>query len=370
MSGCEKPDYTWNEVNQILINEKAEVVVVGTNTGISTTTEIKSPYISSFDSELYPISKKEYPTITTALNPKLVKLFDESHILSFYRAESLDLQTEHSHLLYLDKDLEFKNEKRFGHRTRIESLIPDGKDFISYQYEREKLNSSISIFRDSAAITNKKFAVSDKTNIPTDLLIKDSSIYISGIADGFHYRDGHEYKNPNAYDYIFQLNKDLKEQNLFVAKTNQHSFANSLSIMNDHLLSTGSIQKETTGMDAKIQCFDENLNEKWSFVHRQESMQKGIKSIPQDGIIYVLCETYNKNTKRVNILLLEVDQEGIFINDIELQRDESYHPKDFVITDKYIFIAATKQSFRTTQMQSVILQLDKVGNFYKERIIE
>jgi len=353
------------------MNDINEIVVVGAGTDISKTAGIKSPYIASYTSTLHLQVKNSYPTTSTALNPKVEKLFDESHILSFYKAESKDLQTELSHSIYLDQYYNPKTEKIFGRRTRVQSVKSFNNDFITYQYEREKLNTSVTIFKDSISANKKTFALSKESNIPTDLLIKeDSIIYISGIANGFQYRDGHQYLSPAAQGYILKLDEALVEKSSYVSSSKQHSFINDLCDFDMSLLATGTNQMESTGMDVQVQCYNKDLVEQWTYTHRQSNAQKGIKSIYRDGQIYTLGETINVKNKKTNAFLLFLNQEGKFVKDIEIEREESYHPRDFIITKDFIYLVANKQALRTSNMQSVILQLDKDGNFVHEIIIE
>lgn len=353
-----------------MVTDDDEILITGTATGISKTNGIKSPYIASYDVELNLLKKYNFPTPSTALNPKLEQLFDGSHLLYFYRAESKDIQTEHSHLLYLDQNYNIKTEKKFGRRTRIELLAAYKKDYISYQYERAKLNTSISIYKDSTSNNKKTFALSEESNIPTDLLIKsDSSIFISGIANGFSYRDGHQYLNPSANGYILKLNQELLEEQRHITNNKQHSFIKNLESHGELILSTGTIQNDSTGMDIYLQYFTDNLEEKWNFTYKVDKAQEGIKSISKDGVIHTLCKTINAETKKSNILLLQFDKEKLK-HAITLTRNGSYDPKDFVITQDYIYVIATRQSSRTSDMQSVIIKLDKSGIIIQEKIIE
>ena len=367
LQACDTTSYSWNELNQISF-ENDQLIITGSKTGISKTAGIKSPYISFYDLDLNPISNKTYQTETTALNPSITELKDKTKLLYFYRAESPDLQTEHSHLLFLDEEYNLKHETKFGHRTRITKLEARENDWISYQYEREKLNCSVSNFVDTVRTDQKSFALSKESNIPIDMIMQsDTSIYIAGIANGFHHRDGHQYLNERAYDFILKLNGKFEEQKRYTSDAEQHSFINDLLLNDNELISTGTEQNDSYGMDIKIQVFSPELEEKWKFIHRRSGAQKGIKSLVQNGQIYILAETTETGSK--NILLLRCNQSGTFIKETIIEREESYQAKDMLIADDHLFIIANRQISRTADMQAVILKLDLEGKLVIEKTI-
>ena len=368
LQACDTTSYSWNEVNQLTL-ENNQLIVAGSKTGISKTSGIKSPYLSFYDLDLNLVSSKSFQTETTTLNPSLTRLKNGSKVFYFYRAESPDLQTEHSHLLLLDQDFKLKHETKFGHRTRITKLEAKGNDWISYQYERAKLNCSISNFVDTVQTNTKSFALSKESNIPIDMILhSDTSIFIAGIANGFHHRDGHQYLNERAYDFILKLDGEFEEQKRYTSDTEQHSFVNDLHLDEQEIILTGTEQNDSTGMDVKIQVFSLALEEKQKLLHRSSAAQKGIKSLVHNGQIFTLAETSATGTK--NILLLQSNHNGQLIKETVIRRDESFQAKDMLVADDHLFIIANRQKSRTADMQAIILKLELDGKLVEEKMIQ
>ncbi len=360
----------WNEVNQIVLNQDDQITIIGTRNGISKNNGIKSPYVITFDEDFRKTYEAQFPTPTSSLNPRLLMGNGKNSILSYYRALSLYHQVEHSYLLFLDQKLNIQKETKYGHRTRINSLIYFNKDsLLAYNYERHKLNTSLSKFQDSIVGKTENFAISVKTNIPTDIEAHNQNIFISGIADGYEYRDGHEYKAFKTRGYIILADYELKEQKRFVDTIKQNSIIQDIFFHEDELISTGSSQHQSTGIDINIKSFDNDLGINWNYIHRKKNPQKGIKTIDHKGILYVLAEDINQQTGKTNLLLLKLSKEGRLIEEISIKEEGSIRAKDFIIHNDYLIVVSNKFINRMSSPMARIQKFSLEGQLITQRII-
>ncbi len=369
LSACDKPNGI--TVNQITSNSQGNLVVVGTKTGISKTPYIQSPFIYTFDSDLTQLDSKTIETNTTALNPQLTPVSKTNSILSFYKAEALDIATEKSHIISLDENLNTLASTNYGHRSRIEALSASAGKLYALNYERADRNSSISMLKDLKLTQQLKVSEGQETTIPTDLIVDNNeALIMSSIANGFHYKDGHSYESKKAYGHLAVLT--MKDSILYDRKLigSQHLFINDLELIDGGLIVTGTVQQEGTGMDILLVTLDDTLGVKKEIKINAPGTQEGIKTLSYDNGYLTLASVENTENEKMQIKLIAHNYEGAMQWEKTITESSNYEAKDFLILKDKIYIIANKYDNKIESSQAELISVSLKGEVIQSKSFE
>lgn len=365
---CSTNDYIWTSTNEIQANQKGEIVITGTASGVSKNKYIKSPYILRIDSNLNLIDRHSFPTLATALNPK-IHLQGQNNLLYFYGADSSTGSIERSRIVFLDEEYEQTSYYQYGDKTRLECLISiDSNRIITCNYDRRERSIKVICFQDEQRLGQATFSASNETTIPTDMILTgNNNILISSIANGFHYQDGHDYINEKAFGYLLKTNLTGDKILEKTIEGKQHLFINDIMQTPDgKVFITGTEQQDETGMDLLLVELDSSLSIKKKIVDNKKRIQKGIKSVWHNDHIYVLAKSENMEDHNMKISIHLYDIEGKLKWNKTIDQDSSYDPKEFIIHNEKLYIIADKKATRTSTQYSVLAVVSLDGELLQE----
>lgn len=352
-----------------VISENGQYIITGTATDTtSAQPNIKSPFIMVFDSTLVKLSQYYYQTPTTSLNPKITLVSPTEYILSYYHAKSLGDQTEISQLLYLNTAFNTNKKVSYGNRTRIKDLLSHKNEtLITLNYERSSQHTSIQFLQDKKLGDKISYAVSDETNIPTSMLVlENEDIIIAGIANGFHYPDGHEYKNPKAVGYIIHLDESGLEKSRYMHHGEGHVFIHDLVQHEATLHAIGTHQSEATGMDQLILSLDSDLNILTDSIFRENGVQKWLLAKRGLNHLYItgITEDLIDHTMKLQLQCVSKNHEVLWKKTIP--NNGSYMPTDLIITKTHLILLVEKTTSRISPPESYIYLFSLDGNIIQK----
>lgn len=349
------------------------LVVTGTAEDSTLSPGIKSPFRLYLHPDFSEASSVFTPTETTAIQPFSFHLGDSniSH-LAYYRATSLRQQEEKSYLHYFNSERQALDLTEFGNRTRIGSIVGlDENRLIALSYERETQKMSLRFMNKQKIEHEISFAESNQTNIPTGLVVlPNKEILFSGIADGFHYPDGHNYSNPQAYGFIFKTDSEGNILNQYTHSGNGHVFIHGLHTKEDFIYAGGTYQSDSTGMDLLSIKLDQNLNPLWTRQITRDGIQevKKILAIEQD--LYLLSnDEQSDHNMRLQLSKLNNDGELIWQKHFG-EHNYSYEPIDMTLFEKNLYIASNAHRSRITSPSIFLFKIDLDGVLLDEKIIQ
>ena len=345
------------------------LIVAGSGQFSENVLDIKSPYLLTLDSSLNIIDSNVFKTETTASNV-LLKSFDKDQcVLTFYAAQSLKNQEEQSEIKILDEEFRVINKFTYGHRTRIKDIaIVDHTAFFTLNYERSTQEISAKLFENSNEEFNVLVKESLETNIPVTItLLPEKQFAISGIANGFHYLDGHNYSNPLAYGFIRKFDRKGNELSRFNYKYSSHIFFNDMICVEDNLVVFGTKQSEETGMDLFILQFDDQLNNVWEKYFQTPGIQEASKIIFIEGLFYILSTTENLEIHNMSLVLMCIDQKG----NIEWEKSFSEENRsssavDLVYFKSHLIILSQSKENRISSPDNLLYKISLGGDIIKK----
>lgn len=366
--GCNDPegDIHWQSINEMLVDEDGQILIVGTKNGVGINKHIKSPYLMLLDEDFKTISKRIYRTETTALNPKIISSANGSKILSYYSAQSLANPTESSHVLFLNQNFKLRKDTEYGNRTRVRSLLLDNDMLWSLNYERISRKTSLKSFNNSKQISEHIFSASEESSLPTDMVKSSDSKLLAGIAQGFHYRDGHDYDFPRTHGFVIKVNMDGSETHRTELRGEHHLFLNDLLLRENGVVATGTEQSNKTGMDVLLVELDKELKIVNRYAYKKQGIQEGIKSRDHEGIILTLATSEDLIDHTLKVYLIKSDGGGNIIWEKELGGLGSYKPKDLLVYNNRIVVAANFKAHRNSNQEAILITVDLDGTDYRE----
>ena len=202
-----------------LVVHNDEIVSIGTAYNESS---IRYPAIQIQNDE--PII---FPAQTSARGPLLKTAQTGLSFLSYYQAKDLEHQEEESRLFALNNNFELKESISYGYRTRLVDFIPSSTEqFICLNYERETANTSVAWIKNNKLKKKISFTIGKETTIPKQIIqLKNGDLLISGIADGFEFKDGHSYKEAFSKGFILLTdNEGVEKKRWLKAANDGHVF--------------------------------------------------------------------------------------------------------------------------------------------------
>jgi len=341
-----------------------QLIVAGTSHPDSNTLAIKSPYLLTLDSSLNIYDTRIFKTETTASNVIFKALKNNEYALAFYGAKSLQNQQEQTQIFILDQDLLEEDNQIYGTRTRIRDLTEIGSDLISLNYERTDQTMSLR--------SNKKFDIKieegAESSIPTDILVTpEKEIFILGIANGFHYLDGHNYEEQFAYGFIRKYNSSAKELNKFNYKESGHTFFSDM-LYHDEILSVmGTKQKSNSGMDILLLQFDNELNLLREKSFPKKGIQEGSTIEYFDNSIYIFGTTEDLSTHKLSLELSCLNVDGNIIWQQSFgDPKRSYSAIDMILFDSNIILLSQSVENRISTQLNHLHKVSLSGDLIKE----
>lgn len=350
------------------------IILCGTGKDSILNNGIKSPFILPLSKNLEEQDHFFFPTVTTALDPRYIAKREHSTgILSYYKAINLKQQEEVSELQYVSPSFKDDRMQTFGNRTRIKALERLSEDqIIALSYERESQKISLRFIRDTEILHMRKYSEGQETNIPTDVIVTPTKhIIFSGIANGFHYRDGHNYKHPKAYSFLIKTDSTGIESKRFVYSETGHAFVNDILFDDGFIYALASVQTDSTGMDIHCLKLDNNLNLIWTKPIETSGTQESSTLLSLDQFIYIVGTSEKPNDLKSIIQLSRIDKSGVLIWTKEIGK--MYHAIeaiDIVYLDNYLYIASNSKQNRTASPIINLQQVSLDGELKKELTIK
>jgi len=344
---------------------KNQIIIAGSANHYKEELGIQSPFISSLDNDLNIVHFEFFKTETTARNIQLVSNNKQECTLAYYAAKSIENQEEETTIYLLDENWENTDKLQYGYRTRIKDIVTiDNSNFVTLNYERSTQKISIKYFKHFDERHSIKISEGEETNIPTDLiLLPKRQLALSGIANGFHYLDGHDYKSPAAHSFIITLDEHGNELNSYTHKSSGHSFIYDMIVNDNHIVLLGNQQNENTGMDLIFGKLDLKLN---IIIEKQiyaDGIQEGHSIIFADESYFLYGTTEDLNTHKMMLQLVRVDKNGEIIWERTYGKmGASNAAIDIVFFDSHLILLSQSKELRTSTKTSNIQKISLNGN--------
>jgi len=342
-----------------------QLIVAGTAKATPHSIAIKSPCLMTLDSSLNMINTTLLNTETTASNIIFEPVNNEECVIAFYAAMSLENQEEQTQVKILSQDLIEKNNHRYGNRTRIKDLAKIDSDVITLNYERTDRTMSLRSI--------KKFDIriqeGDETNIPIDMIVvPNKEIFISGIANGFHYLDGHNYEQELAYGFLRKYDLNGQELNRSNYKQSGHVFFSDMAYHKEVLSVIGSKQASRTGMDVLLLQFDNQLNILTEKSFAEVGIQEGRSIEYIDNSIYIFGSTEDLITHKMNLQLTCLTVNGT----LKWQKPfgntrRTYSAIDMILFDSNIILLSQSKENRISAHQIHVHKVTLTGDLIDEK---
>lgn len=350
------------------------LILCGTAKDSHDPSSIKSPFILHFKQDLTKTDSQFFQSKTTAVHPTyMVDTEIPYALLSYYRAADLTEQEEISIIHRFDKAFQQESTFSFGYRTRIKTLKPlDQNQYVTLSYERETQSMSLHFIRNSNIESQINFEEGMETNIPTDLVVSPSKeIFFSGIANGFHYPDGHNYKQQSAYGFIIKTDSSGIETNRFIYKQTGHAFVNDIHYDEDHIYAIATVQSNSTGMDLHCIKLDKGLDQIWNIPFVEKGTQEGSKLIMLKQTVYLLGTTESGSKDKVILQVHKINKNGDLIWRKNVGQSHTFlNPADMVYWGGYLYIVSNTRKSRTAGPQILLQKISLDGIVIDQVTIE
>jgi len=342
----------YNFANQISVNDKGQIEVIGVSEKSSKKKFIKSPYIMLLDTNLNTKTRPFYKTAATAKNPKLSKSKDGNHILSFYKSVSLNYAIETTNYKILNDRYKFKKTHQFGKRTRFVKYIESPNTSVSLVYQRATGKTEFII----EGTSNTKFKINEEP-------------CICGVQNGLKYSDGYRFKEKTASGFIGEINEQAEITNQVIHPHDQHLFYEHLEFLKEGSLITGTKQHTNSSMDVLLVSYDDQLSIVREKAFLKEGIQYGVKSIQYENEIYTLYTSENPDNNKLNISLMKCDLSFNRIWEKNFYNNSSHTPTDFMIHDQQIYCLnnSVTEKGKSSQAKVMVISLD--GELLSEKFI-
>lgn len=354
------------QANSLLLH-KDQLIIAGTAKDSGNLIQIKSPFVMVFDTSLIKQSQHFFKTITTALNPQIIQPTIDETLLSYYRAESLSNQTEISELIYLNDTFKLNKTLTYGNRTRIQDLILDqNESIITLNYERSTQENSLQFINNKQLRHSISFSESDETNIPTSLIsLQPYGYAFSGIAHGFQYPDGHDYKNSKTYGYIIKTNSQGQETNRYTHHGDGHVFINELKQNGPSILAVGTYQSTNTGMDMMLLILNQELKLQSETVFPYAGVQEALFAAKKDNKAYIAGTSEDLVDHTMKCRLLSLDANHKVIWSLTIEESGSWTPQDMIVHNNKLILLVESKSSRIASPTSHIYIVSLTGDIHK-----
>lgn len=332
---------------------------------------IKFPFVMVFDSLLYKKSQQLFRTKTSIRNPEITQFTDVEFLFSYYRPVSLSNQEEVSEIHFLDHQLYSNRTILYGNRTRIKDLAVDENEaIITLNYERTTQEISLRYTTQSTLDEKISFSESEESNIPTALIaLHPTGLAFSGIAHGFHYPDGHDYKNPKTYGFIISTDLHGHKKQVYKHQGDGHVFINDIIQANEEIFAIGTYQSSHTGMDVLMLKLDTQLKLQSETVYPQEGIQEGllIKQYKKQLFIVGVEENLQDNKLKSRLQCLDTNLDIKWTTSID--EIGSCSPQDLIIFKDQLILLVNSTTTRTEATDSYIYIYSLQGKMLKKKKI-
>lgn len=352
-----------------LSNYNDQIIIAGT--ARDSISQIKSPFIMVYDRSLAKLSQHFFKTKTTALNPQLTQMSGDGFLLSYFRAESPSNQTEISEIHYLDGEFNTDKIVSYGNRTRVKELLINQDDSVlTLNYERATQDISLQFFLKAKPHQKLSFKVSDETNIPTALIpLYPTGFAFSGIAHGFHYPDGHDYKHPKTYAYVISTDSLGQKVHQYNHHGDGHVFINDLIQRGESLFALGTHQSTQSGMDMLLLVLDPHLNLKSDLVFPEAGIQEGFLIKAHKDSFFIAGTTENSLDHKTKSQIQCLDAQYNVKWKTTIEEEGSWKPQDFIILDDELMLLSESKDKRMAPSQSHIHTYSLNGKFLNKKKI-
>lgn len=345
-----------------------QIIIATTAVPAQNVIDVKFPYLMVLDDSLNVSNSKIFDSQTTASNVCIETLSEGNCILTYYCPKSLQQLEEKTVIKKLDHNLEELNGISYGHRTRIKNIVSTDSTVVALNYERSTKDVSIVTFSDFKEKSKTKFKEDSETTMPTDIiLLPDNTMVVSGIANGFHYLDGHNYENAFSYGFAKKLGSDGRDLKNYYHRTSGHVFFNEVIYDSSGLTVVGTKQSNRTGMDILFLRLDEQLNLVWEKVFEAPGIQEGNKIISIDGYYYLLGTTENLETHKMQGCLVKANSTGKIIWKQDFGIPEASHTTvDMIYHNSGLVVLSESKEARNSNPSVQLYKISTEGEMMRE----
>jgi len=350
-------DLSFVPTQLVIIDDK--LMAVGTS---YSPTSIRYPTIAEVGQS--PIV---YPTETSARGILLQIEDDDNAYLSYYQARSLSHQEEQSHVFLLEKSR--LNEKAsYGHRTRIidfEHLAND--TLLSLNYERGTSSTTLKWFLKKLEIRNIEIKIGVETTVPKQLLhLVNNDLLVTGIADGFEFKDGHSYEEQFAKGFILLTDRMGNEKKQWVKSSDDgHVFFNQAITTDGFIYVVGEIQQSETGMDLYISKLNSDLKVIKEYILVKPQHQEVLDMSVKGSTIQLLLKDKNESDQ-THVTLLSLDEQ---LESIKSRGSETFDKTvviDALEEEGNYYLLLHQKENRQTIPNSIIIKINENGKIIEE----
>ncbi len=280
--------------------------------------------------------------------------------ISYYQAKSLGQQEEVSRLFSLNSEHGLDPIISYGHRTRVVDFIPSSsQQFISLNYERQTANSSVAWIKNKEVKNKEMYTIGEETTIPKQIKqLENGDLLISGIADGFEFKDGHSYKEAFTKGFILLTdNEGVEKERWLKAENNGHVFFEEMQVNDDHIYISGSMQQGDTGLDVFIIKLDKQLNQINEVIFTESHHQEIIEMELREESILLFMTSVNDRDKQ-HLLIKELSYQELELRKHKIDSLKGSAIKDVITFENNTYVLLHDQKRRVDIPLTSILKID------------